>query len=319
MLSSTSLHASPIFGPVQSRRLGVSLGINLMPGDGKMCSFDCIYCECGTNGERSTHSPRPSRDEVVGSLERVLQQRRAAGQPLHTLTFSGNGEPTLHPDFPAIIDDVLALRRRYFPEAKVSVLSNATTVHRPEVREALMKVDNNIQKLDTVSDEYIRFVDRPAPGYSVERVIRHLSDFAGHVIVQSLFMSGRLVLQWSGTERAQSLGHCGESPEVSATSPDVSRNSAAVSGDSAALFGNSAEVSGDSAEHAHVSIDVDNTSDAYVLPWLQALERIRPQGVMVYTVSRPTPFGSLAKAPAEVLDSIAQRVRNLGIPCSVSY
>lgn len=312
MLSATSLHASPIFGPVQSRRLGVSLGINLMPGDGKMCSFDCIYCECGTNGERSTHSPRPSRDEVVGSLERVLQQRRAAGQPLHTLTFSGNGEPTLHPDFPAIIDDVLALRHRYFPEAKVSVLSNATTVHRPEVREALMKVDNNIQKLDTVSDEYIRLVDRPAPGYSVERVIRHLSGFAGHVIVQSLFMTGRLVLQWSGTERAQSLGHRGEFPEVSATFPEVSRNSAA-------LFEGSAEVSGDSAALSNVSIDVDNTSDAYVLPWLQALERIRPQGVMVYTVSRPTPFGTLAKAPAESLDSIAQRVRHLGIPCSVSY
>lgn len=268
--SVTSLHASPIFGPVHSRRLGVSLGINLMPGDGKMCSFDCIYCECGTNGERTPHAPRPSREKVLQALEDVLRKRHDAGQPLHTMTFSGNGEPTLHPEFPAIIDGVLALRDRYFPQAKVSVLSNATMIHRLEVRDALMKVDNNIQKLDTVSEDYIRLVDRPAPSYSVERVIDHLCRFNGHVIIQTLFMTGRLTLRWTA---------------------------------------------GDGVE----TFDVDNTSDAFLLPWLQALRRIRPQGVMVYTIDRPTPCATLAKASPEVLDHIAGRVRELGIPCSVSY
>lgn len=187
----TILYPSPIFGPVHSRRLGVSLGINLMPEDGKLCSFDCLYCECGLNTQRP-HLPRPTREEVRSALERVLVARNEKGEPLDVLTFAGNGEPTLHPDFPGIISDTISLRDHYFPEAKVSVLSNATAAHRPAVREALMRVDNNIQKLDTVDMDYIRLVDCPAPGYDVEKVIEALCAFNGHVIIQTMFMAGRL-------------------------------------------------------------------------------------------------------------------------------
>lgn len=187
----TILYPSPIFGPVHSRRLGVSLGINLMPEDGKLCSFDCLYCECGLNTQRP-HLPRPTREEVRSALERVLAARNEKGEPLDVLTFAGNGEPTLHPDFPGIISDTISLRDRYFPEAKVSVLSNATAAHRPAVREALMRVDNNIQKLDTVDMDYIRLVDCPAPGYDVEKVVEALCAFNGHVIIQTMFMAGRL-------------------------------------------------------------------------------------------------------------------------------
>lgn len=187
----TILYPSPIFGPVHSRRLGVSLGINLMPEDGKLCSFDCLYCECGLNTQRP-HLPRPTREEVRSALERVLVTRNEKGEPLDVLTFAGNGEPTLHPDFPGIISDTISLRDRYFPEAKVSVLSNATAAHRPAVREALMRVDNNIQKLDTVDMDYIRLVDCPAPGYDVEKVVEALCAFNGHVIIQTMFMAGRL-------------------------------------------------------------------------------------------------------------------------------
>lgn len=187
----TILYPSPIFGPVHSRRLGVSLGINLMPEDGKLCSFDCLYCECGLNTQRPL-LPRPTREEVRSALERVLVARNEKGEPLDVLTFAGNGEPTLHPDFPGIISDTISLRDRYFPEAKVSVLSNATAAHRPAVREALMRVDNNIQKLDTVDMDYIRLVDCPAPGYDVEKVVEALCAFNGHVIIQTMFMAGRL-------------------------------------------------------------------------------------------------------------------------------
>lgn len=187
---STVIYPSPIFGPVHSRRLGLSLGINLLPADGKVCSFDCVYCECGFNGDHRPHLPLPTREEVACKLEETLQAMTAEGQLPDVLTFAGNGEPTCHPHFPEIIDDVICLRDRYCPEAKVSVLSNATMTGRPEVHDALMRVDNNIQKLDTVSDEYINKVDRPCGAYDVNAVIEHLKAFNGHVIIQTMFMTG---------------------------------------------------------------------------------------------------------------------------------
>ncbi|MEG2573289.1 MAG: radical SAM protein, partial [Bacteroides sp.] len=147
---STVIFPSPIFGPIHSRRLGVSLGINLLPEDGKVCSFDCVYCECGFNADRRAKKPLPTRQEVREALEARLQAMQAEGSAPDVFTFAGNGEPTAHPQFPEIIDDTLALRNKYFPTAKVSVLSNSTFIHRPKVFEALNKVDNNILKLDTV-------------------------------------------------------------------------------------------------------------------------------------------------------------------------
>ena len=187
----TILYNSPIFGPVHSRRLGVSLGVNLMPADGKICSFDCIYCECGLNGDHHTKSKRPTREEVCEGLTKVLRERHEKGEPLDVITFAGNGEPTGHPDFAGIIDDTIAARDKYFPSAKVSVLSNATMLHKPDVFEALKKVDNNIQKLDTVNMEYITKVDRPcSPSSDVRKVIEQLKAYDGKIIIQTIFMQG---------------------------------------------------------------------------------------------------------------------------------
>ena len=187
---STIIYPSPIFGPVHSRRLGLSLGINLLPADGKACSFDCIYCECGFNEDHRPNLPLPTREKVAQALEQKLQQMQQEGQLPDVLTFAGNGEPTCHPHFADIIADTIQLRNQYCPEAKVSVLSNATMIHRPEVHHALMQVDNNIQKLDTVDPDFIRKVDHPAGSYDVQRIIERLKAFNGHVIIQTMFLHG---------------------------------------------------------------------------------------------------------------------------------
>lgn len=188
---STIIYPAPIFGPVHSRRLGVSLGINLMPADGKVCTFDCIYCECGFNADRRPHLKRPTREEVREALEARLIDMQHNGPRPDVLTFAGNGEPTAHPHFAGIIDDTLALRDRYFPEAKVSVLSNSTMLHKPEVHAALARVDNNILKLDTVDPDYIRLTDRPTGAYDVDNVVENLKAFQGNLIIQTMFMKGK--------------------------------------------------------------------------------------------------------------------------------
>ena len=206
---STIIYPSPIFGPVHSRRLGVSLGINLLPADGKFCTFDCIYCECGFNADHRPKLKMPTRQQVAEALEARLQLMQQEGPTPDVLTFAGNGEPTAHPDFPGIIDDTLRLRDRYFPQARVSVLSNATMITKPDVHAALMRVDNNIQKLDTVSLDYIRKVDRPTGHYDLEAIVEALCQFKGHVIIQTMFLHGpgvsnladEYVLPWLQTIR----------------------------------------------------------------------------------------------------------------------
>ncbi|MDE5700995.1 MAG: radical SAM protein [Bacteroides sp.] len=256
----TIIYPSPIFGPVHSRRLGVSLGINLLPEDGKVCSFDCVYCECGFNADHRARKPLPTREEVRTALEAKLLDMQRNGPKPDVLTFAGNGEPTSHPHFPEIIEDTLALRDKYFPAAKVSVLSNSTFISRPAVFDALNKVDNNILKLDTVDEEYIRTVDRPNTHYSVTEIIERLKTFEGNCIIQTMFMKG-----------------------------------------------------------SHQGKDVDNTSDRYVLPWLEALKDITPRQVMIYTIDRETPGHDLCKATHEELDRIAALVEEAGIAVSVSY
>lgn len=189
---STVIYPSPIFGPVHSRRLGVSLGINLLPADGKSCTFDCIYCECGFNRDHRPTMKRPTREEVAMALEERLKDMQVNGPAPDVLTFAGNGEPTSHPHFPEIIDDTIRLRGKYFPQAKVSVLSNSTFIHRPAVRDALMRVDNNILKLDTVDAAYINKVDRPVAHYDVNSIIEGLKAFNGHVIIQTMFLKGKI-------------------------------------------------------------------------------------------------------------------------------
>ena len=187
---STIIYPSPIFGPVHSRRLGISLGINLMPADGKICTFNCIYCECGLNEDHRPTLPRPTRELVAEKLEAKLQEMAAEGQLPDVLTFAGNGEPTCHPHFAEIIDDTIRLRNQYCPKAKVSVLSNATMIQHQKVHDALMQVDNNILKLDTIDPIYINKVDQPIIPYDVEKVIECLKAFQGHVIIQTMFMQG---------------------------------------------------------------------------------------------------------------------------------
>ena len=257
---STVIYPSPIFGPVHSRRLGISLGINLMPADGKVCSFDCIYCECGFNADHHPTLPRPTREEVARKLEQTLIKMTADGQLPDVLTFAGNGEPTCHPHFAEIIADTIRLRNKYCPKAKVCVLSNSTMIHRPQVHDALMQVDDNILKLDTIDPRYINKVDRPTGQYDIQAIIEHMKAFRGHIIIQTMFMRG--------------------------------------------------EYQGES---------VDNTTDAYVIPWLDVVKQIRPQQVMVYTIDRETPAHGLEKASREQLDTIRDRVIAVGIPCTASY
>ena len=187
----TILFPSPVFGPVISRRLGVSLGVNLLPADGKRCSFDCIYCECGMNKDGRTNSRMPSRVEVRVALETRLSKMRNEGEPLDVITFAGNGEPTLHPQFAEIIDDTLAIRDSFFPDCQVSVLSNATQILRQDVFEALRKVDNNILKLDTVSQEYVQLVDRPGGNsFKLEAIIGKMREYGRECKIQTMFLSG---------------------------------------------------------------------------------------------------------------------------------
>lgn len=188
----TIIYPSPIFGPVKSRRLGISLGINLLPADGKVCTFDCIYCECGLNATRRTKSPLPTREEVAEALEKKLMEMKEHGELPDVLTFAGNGEPTIHPHFGEIIDDTIALRDRLCPAAKVSVLTNATLITRDAVFEALEKVDNNILKLDTVESTYISAIDRPTGKYDVNTIIDRMRAFNGKAVIQTMFLKGEV-------------------------------------------------------------------------------------------------------------------------------
>jgi len=203
----------------------------------------------------------PSRNQVSQALRQRLITMRDEGTPPDVLTFAGNGEPTLHPDFSHIVDDVLALRDEFFPKAKVSVLTNATQIVRPEVFDALSRVDNNILKLDTVNPQYISIVDRPvSTTYDVSKIVEAMQRFGKQCIIQTMFMQGTM------------------------------------------------------GDH-----DVDNTTDAYVLPWLEAVQNIAPREVMIYTIDRETPISTLRKATHQQLDHIASMVRERGIECQVSY
>ncbi|MDE6007901.1 MAG: radical SAM protein, partial [Muribaculaceae bacterium] len=182
---------STIFGPIRSRRLGVSLGVNLSPVDGKVCSFDCLYCEAGYNAQGPGKSGLPTREKVADNLQAKLASMKENGETLDVITFSGNGEPTMHPDFAGIIDDTIALRDRYFPDAKVSVLSNSTRIFNPVVAEALKKVDNNILKLDSAVEETMQLIDRPVSReFTVEKVVEALKQFKGEGIIQTMILRG---------------------------------------------------------------------------------------------------------------------------------
>ena len=177
-----------VFGPIKSRRLGKSLGINLMPEIGKICSFDCIYCECGWNPEKKNIGRLPKKEVFEKVLEDRLKELVGTEDEPDSITFSGNGEPTIHPDFPEIVDTVVSLRNRFYPSAKVSVLSNATMLGREKVREALRKVDNPILKLDAPDNGTVMLMNKPAGQYDVREVIGWMKEFKGDFVLQTMFL-----------------------------------------------------------------------------------------------------------------------------------
>jgi wyosine [tRNA(Phe)-imidazoG37] synthetase (radical SAM superfamily) len=187
----TFLFDEIIFGPVKSRRLGVSLGINLLPTKRKICNFNCIYCECGWTSDNEKLPDRlPKREEVYNALDRKLSEMLASGQKPDVITYAGNGEPTLHPGFPGIIDDSIILRDKYFPNAKIAVLSNSTTITNHKVKAALLKVEMNILKLDSAYDTTVSIHNQPASKINVNDLINNLASFNGKLIIQTLFLRG---------------------------------------------------------------------------------------------------------------------------------
>lgn len=187
----TILFHSTIFGPIHSRRLGTSLGVNLSPTDGKVCSFDCIYCEAGYNAQGQGTSGLPSRESVKRQLNKRLKEMKENGEHLDVITFSGNGEPTVHPEFGGIISDTLMLRDRYFPKVKVNVLCNSTFLSSPKVVEALKKVDGNILKLDSAKDATMRLINAPVnKNVLPEGIISDLKQFGGNCIIQTMLVRG---------------------------------------------------------------------------------------------------------------------------------
>lgn len=185
------LFHSTVFGPIHSRRLGTSLGVNLSPDDGKVCSFDCLYCEAGYNAQGTGTTGLPPREKVYADLETKLRAMKEAGERLDVITFSGNGEPTLHSDFEGIVDDTIALRDEYFPDVKISVLSNSTRLGKPSVERALRRVDNNILKLDSAITPTMQIIDRPVSAdFTSEKVIGELCRFGDSCIIQTMLLRG---------------------------------------------------------------------------------------------------------------------------------
>lgn len=187
----TMLFDQIIFGPVKSRRLGISLGVNLLPVNGKLCNFDCIYCECGLNKDSSGLNKKlPTSEEVYSALNEKLTDMLQKAEAPDVITFAGNGEPTMHPDFADIIDNTIILRNQYFPKTLISVLSNATMLHKHDVVDALKKVDQNILKLDSGNLSTIMLINQPIGKYDLKKITAQLKSFNGKLIIQSMFTRG---------------------------------------------------------------------------------------------------------------------------------
>jgi len=256
----TFLFDKIIFGPVKSRRLGVSLGINLLPTGVKVCSFDCIYCECGFTPKKYKGKViLPTRIEVREKLEAKLLEMIEEEQLPDVITFAGNGEPTMHPEFSGIIDDTIELRDKLTPNARIAVLANATMNHKKTVFDALLKIKDNIQKLDSAFEETVKLLDGPRGNFSFEKTVAQLIAFKGQLKIQTMFVRGSFKGQ-----------------------------------------------------------KVNNTTEEEISAWIELIKKINPLQVMIYTIARDTPVDTLEKVPVEELNSIADRLRNIGFDVQVS-
>ncbi len=187
-----TLFDSIIFGPVHSRRLGVSLGINLLPTTVKICTFNCIYCECGwTETSDIKKAQFYPASEIRASLEKSLIYLNQQHIAIDSITFAGNGEPTIHPQFTEIIDDTIKLRDTYTPQSKISVLSNSTMLSKDTIVEALKKV-NNIMKLDAGSERMFQLINKPKNSITLKEIVENLKKFKGKLIIQSMFVRGEM-------------------------------------------------------------------------------------------------------------------------------
>ncbi len=256
----TFLFDEIIFGPVNSRRLGVSLGVNLLPTESKFCNFNCVYCECGWTPEKGKmKSDFHSVELVVTRLEEFLDDYKEQGKKIDTITFAGNGEPTLHPQFEAIIDETIRLRDLYYPDAQISVLSNSTMLQSEKVVRALKKIDNRILKLDSAIEETALQMNQPLGKYSTAKLIEQFKQFDNDFIIQTMFLRGVL------DNRV-----------------------------------------------------INNTSDIEIEAYLELIYKIRPKKVMIYTIARDTPANQLEKISINLLNKIADKIREIGIVVDVS-
>lgn len=189
----TFLFEEIIIGPIKSRRMGISLGVNLLPTNGKLCNFNCVYCECGWNAKQENIKLRFNpKEEVLSLLEEALIKQIEANEQIDVITFAGNGEPTTHPDFAYIIEQTLRIRDKYFPKVKVSVLTNATLINRDDVRKALESVDTAMLKIDAVTPEMIKAINDPYANYRLDDVIDGIKKFKGEIIIQTMFLKGEV-------------------------------------------------------------------------------------------------------------------------------
>jgi len=256
----TFLFNEIIFGPVTSRRLGNSLGVNLLPIAKKVCNFNCLYCECGlTEVISGKNASLPGRKEVQTKLEETLKAFHEKKKGTDTITFAGNGEPTLHPFFAQIIDDTIELREKYCPATKIAVLSNATGIGKKDIHKALQKIDYNILKLDSANEETIRKINCPAGDFSLELLLKQLHRFKNNLTIQTLFVKG-----------------------------------------------------------SFKGYSFDNSSDEELEGWLHVIKDLNPELVMVYTIARDTPIRTIQKISEQKLNAIATKVRDLGIPVTIS-
>ncbi len=248
------LFDSIVFGPVLSRRLGVSLGINLLPTKRKACTFDCIYCECGHTPQNQGDALLPTVEEVVKELEKKFIDMRLANQTVDTITFAGNGEPTLHPYFTKVVDKLIVLRKKYFPQARIAVLTNGTRLQKPGIINSLSLVDDAIIKLDSAIQTTVEKLNCPNEKFTIDEVISLAAKLGSKCIIQTMFVKASV---------------------------------------------------GDTI--------IDNTTDQEVDAWINALLKIKPHLVQIYSISRVPAERSVEKIDAQTLQTIAQKVEHVGI------
>jgi wyosine [tRNA(Phe)-imidazoG37] synthetase (radical SAM superfamily) len=248
-----------IFGPVKSRRLGVSLGINLLPTHRKMCSFNCIYCECGWTTNKTIQARRlPTLADFELALSEKLLSLSGTDLEPDSITFAGNGEPCIHPQFAQIVEKTLALRQKFAPKAQVTVLTNGSMLHKEDVFNALLRVDNSLLKLDGGTIETISAINSPLKAFKLEDYVAQLQRFNGNLVIQTLFLRGH-----------------------------------------------------------HKGRIIDNTTEEELKAWLDILLKVKPRMVMVYTFERDTPTSDLVKVGIDELETIANKVRGIGLEAEV--